>query len=188
MFIRFWRENPQKPAPISCGNLPYLWSHHSLSKIFSWGIFDSCSHVIMCDGSVVLMQAMRLSFGKKNLLDTLNHYYMIATGKAKLDDFEILILHRWFSHIIHIPQCTKALQFGDAHHWSVYNSRHSRQPGWHGPKHCSCFFSPNAHIGINVQNHFSKLQSKPLGVDVKSYETSTSCLDAEDMKSNPRLF
>lgn len=56
--------------------------------------------MIMYDGSVMLMQAICLSFAKKNLLDTLNHYYMIATGKAKMADFQIPILHRCLSHIM----------------------------------------------------------------------------------------
>lgn len=59
----------------------------------------------MCYGLVVLMQAIGLSFAKKNkkqntFLDTLNHYCMIATGKAKVADFEIPILQRCLSRIM----------------------------------------------------------------------------------------
>jgi len=39
--------------------------------------------MILCDGSMVLMQAICLSFAKKNLKDTIDHYYNIASGQGK---------------------------------------------------------------------------------------------------------
>ena len=50
--------------------------------------------MLVCDGLMVLMQAICLSFAKKNLHDTINHYYSIASGKATKADFEVPILHR----------------------------------------------------------------------------------------------
>ncbi|XP_039657009.1 uncharacterized protein LOC120559388 [Perca fluviatilis] len=56
--------------------------------------------MILCDGSMVLMQAICLSFAKKNLKDTINHYYNIASGKGKKEDFVVPILHRCLSHVM----------------------------------------------------------------------------------------
>lgn len=79
--------------------MSHLRSHHSLSDIlyFLKAFLTDATRcfgekgfrtpdMMMCDGLVVLMQAIGLSFAKKKTpfgLDTLNHYYMIATGKAK---------------------------------------------------------------------------------------------------------
>ena len=56
--------------------------------------------MLMCDGSMVLMQAICLSFAKKNLHDTIDHYYSIASGTATKADFEVPILHRCLSHVM----------------------------------------------------------------------------------------
>lgn len=47
---------------------------------------------------------------------------------------------------------------------------------------------PSTYSGTNVHNHSSKLQSWLQRVDLKTSETATPCLDAEDIKVNPRLF
>nr|XP_046226495.1 uncharacterized protein LOC124049206 [Scatophagus argus] len=56
--------------------------------------------MIICDGSMVLMQAICLVFAKKNLQDTMNHYYNIASGRATVADFKVPILHRCLSHVM----------------------------------------------------------------------------------------
>lgn len=56
--------------------------------------------MLLCDGSMVLMQAICLSFAKTNLQDTINHYYNIACGKGTKEDFEVPILHRCLSHVM----------------------------------------------------------------------------------------
>ncbi|XP_049330090.1 uncharacterized protein LOC111193479 [Astyanax mexicanus] len=56
--------------------------------------------MLICDGSMVLMQAICSSFAKKNLQDTMNHYYTIASGKATKEDFDLPILHRCLSHVM----------------------------------------------------------------------------------------
>lgn len=56
--------------------------------------------MLMCDGSIVLMQAISLSFGKKNLHDAINHYFNIASGIAIKRDFEVPRLHRCLSHVM----------------------------------------------------------------------------------------
>lgn len=104
--------NPQKtcpPFPVAT----YLTCDHTTASVkyflevfltdatrcFGKKVFRT-PQMIMCDGSVVLMQAICLSFAKKKLIDILNHYHMIATGKAKLADFQIPVLHRCLSHIM----------------------------------------------------------------------------------------
>ena len=56
--------------------------------------------MLMCDGSIVLMQAISLSFGRESLHNAINHYYNIASGKATTGDFRIPLLHRCLSHIM----------------------------------------------------------------------------------------
>lgn len=65
--------------------------------------------MILCDGSMVLMQAICLSFAKKSLQDTINHYYKIASGKGTKEDFDVPILHRCLSHVMKNAKemCTK---------------------------------------------------------------------------------
>lgn len=104
--------NPQKKLLSLTGcNLLNLWPHHSLRIIFPWGFSDRCCKAVwrkrmrppimlLCDGSMVLMQAICLSFAKTNLQDTINHYYNIACGKGTKEDFEVPILHRCLSHVM----------------------------------------------------------------------------------------
>lgn len=57
--------------------------------------------MILCDGSMVLMQAICLSFAqKKPERHVINHYCNIASGKGKKEDFEVPILHRCLSHVM----------------------------------------------------------------------------------------
>lgn len=56
--------------------------------------------MVICDGSMVLMQSICLAFAGKKLHETINHYYKIATGKGKKEDFEVPILHRCLSHVM----------------------------------------------------------------------------------------
>lgn len=56
--------------------------------------------MLMCDGSMVLMQAICLAFAKKNLSDTINHNYNIASGKGNKEDFEVPILRRCLSYVM----------------------------------------------------------------------------------------
>lgn len=56
--------------------------------------------MVICDWSIVLMQAICMAFAKKNLTDTINHYYNIASGKGKPEDFDVPILHRCLSHVM----------------------------------------------------------------------------------------
>lgn len=56
--------------------------------------------MLLCDGSIVLMQAICLAFAQKNLHDTINHYYSIAIGKGPKADFEVPVLHRCRSHVM----------------------------------------------------------------------------------------
>lgn len=65
--------------------------------------------MILCYGSMVLMQAICLSFAKKNRQDTINHYYKIASGKGTKEDFEVPILYRCLSHVMKNAKemCTK---------------------------------------------------------------------------------
>ena len=55
---------------------------------------------IMCDGSMVLMQAICMTFARKNLHDTINAYYRIASGTATEADFGLPVLHRCLSHMM----------------------------------------------------------------------------------------
>ncbi|XP_019720910.1 uncharacterized protein LOC109513130 [Hippocampus comes] len=56
--------------------------------------------MLLCDGSIVIMQALCLSFMKTNLTNTIEHYYAIISGKGKSADFDIPVLHRCRSHLM----------------------------------------------------------------------------------------
>ncbi|KAK7877629.1 hypothetical protein WMY93_031641 [Mugilogobius chulae] len=56
--------------------------------------------MLVCDGSMVLMQAISIAFIGKGLQDTLACYYRIATGAAGKDDWKTPIIHRCLSHIM----------------------------------------------------------------------------------------
>ncbi|RXN13015.1 hypothetical protein ROHU_009919 [Labeo rohita] len=56
--------------------------------------------MIICDGSMVLMQAISLVFCQTNLNALLQSYYQILTGKGTAEDFSRPILHRCLSHIM----------------------------------------------------------------------------------------
>ena len=60
---------------------------------------------IMCDGSIVLMQAITLAFGRTSLNNALDHYYNVASGHGKKTDFSIPLLHRCLNHIMKNAKC-----------------------------------------------------------------------------------
>ncbi len=104
--------NPQKgksPFPVAT----YLTSDHTTASVtyFLEAFVTDVTRLygqqgrmsplmIMCDGSMVLMQAISLSFGRKSLTDAINHYYNIASGQGTTADFRIPLLHRCLSHIM----------------------------------------------------------------------------------------
>ncbi len=56
--------------------------------------------MLICDGSMVLMQVICLSFAKKSLRDAVDNYYSIACRTATQADFDVPILHRRFSYVM----------------------------------------------------------------------------------------
>lgn len=56
--------------------------------------------MIMCDGSLVLLQAVAYSFCKVSLGQLLQMYYEVVTGKLRDEEFKIPILHRCLSHVM----------------------------------------------------------------------------------------
>lgn len=56
--------------------------------------------MVICDGSLVLMEAICVTFARKALMDTINVYYRIASGNGTIKDFECSILHRCLSYIM----------------------------------------------------------------------------------------
>ncbi len=56
--------------------------------------------MIMCDGSLVLLQAVAYSFCKVSLGQLLQIYYEVVTGKLRDEEFKIPIMHRCLSHVM----------------------------------------------------------------------------------------
>nr|XP_055052042.1 uncharacterized protein LOC129437773 isoform X2 [Misgurnus anguillicaudatus] len=56
--------------------------------------------MIICDGSMVLMQAISFVFCQTNLNALLQSIYQILTGKGTAEDFSRPVLHRCLSHIM----------------------------------------------------------------------------------------
>lgn len=54
--------------------------------------------MVICDGSLVLMQAITIVFCKTTLQALLQSYYNILTGKGTAEDFGHPVLHRCLSH------------------------------------------------------------------------------------------
>lgn len=73
-------------------------------------------NMIICDGSMVLMQAISLTFCQTNLNALLQSYLNILMGKGTAEDVRHPILHRLF---IFLSQCIQELQTGHACVWTT---------------------------------------------------------------------
>ncbi|XP_026012681.1 uncharacterized protein LOC113015007 isoform X3 [Astatotilapia calliptera] len=68
--------------------------------------------MIICDGSLVLLQSIAVTFCRASLEDLLERYFQVITGQLDTDNFNIPILHRCLSHIMKNAKdlCKKRLQ------------------------------------------------------------------------------
>uniref|UniRef100_A0A669CZJ1 PHD-type domain-containing protein n=4 Tax=Oreochromis TaxID=8139 RepID=A0A669CZJ1_ORENI len=68
--------------------------------------------MIICDGSMVLLQSIAMTFCRASLEDLLERYFQVITGQLDTDNFNIPILHRCLSHIMKNAKdlCKKRLQ------------------------------------------------------------------------------
>ncbi|CAI5686853.1 unnamed protein product [Oreochromis niloticus] len=69
--------------------------------------------MFMCDGSLVLLRSISMTFCRTSLEDLLQKYYVLLTGQHSAKEFNIPILHRCLSHVMknakdlckkHIPE------------------------------------------------------------------------------------
>ncbi|XP_039456745.1 uncharacterized protein LOC120433856 [Oreochromis aureus] len=58
--------------------------------------------MFMCDGSLVLLRSISMTFCRTSLEDLLQKYYVLLTGQHSAQQFNIPILHRCLSHYIYI--------------------------------------------------------------------------------------
>ncbi len=56
--------------------------------------------MIICDGSLVLMHSISITFCRTGLEDLLQKYFLLITGQHPADTFDLPILHRCLSHIM----------------------------------------------------------------------------------------
>ncbi|XP_073710050.1 uncharacterized protein [Misgurnus anguillicaudatus] len=56
--------------------------------------------MIMCDGSIVLLQAISITFCRTGLEDLLQKYYALNSGQYTSEVFDLPILHRCLSHFM----------------------------------------------------------------------------------------
>ncbi|XP_073705879.1 uncharacterized protein [Garra rufa] len=56
--------------------------------------------MIICDGSLVLMQSISITFCRTGLEDLLQKYFLLITGQHPTETFDLPILHRCLSHIM----------------------------------------------------------------------------------------
>lgn len=56
--------------------------------------------MLICDGSIVLLQALSYNFCGLSLQELLCKYYHITTGQGQEDSIGLLILHRCLSHVM----------------------------------------------------------------------------------------
>uniref|UniRef100_A0A1A8B0C6 Ubiquitin-like protease family profile domain-containing protein n=1 Tax=Nothobranchius furzeri TaxID=105023 RepID=A0A1A8B0C6_NOTFU len=68
--------------------------------------------MIICDGSLVLLQSIAITFCRASLEDLLERYFQVITGQLDTDNFNIPILHRCLSHIMKNAKdlCKKRLE------------------------------------------------------------------------------
>ncbi len=56
-------------------------------------------NMIICDGSLVLLNSISFTFCKLSLEDLLQKYFEVITGQYQAEQFDLPILHRCLSHI-----------------------------------------------------------------------------------------
>lgn len=56
--------------------------------------------MIICNGSIVLLQAISWTFLRLNLEDLLQRYFEVITGQLSTEKLDLPILHRCLSHIM----------------------------------------------------------------------------------------
>ena len=56
--------------------------------------------MIICDGSLVLLQSISFTFCRLSLEDLLQKYFEVITGQHQAERFDLPILHRCLSHIM----------------------------------------------------------------------------------------
>lgn len=56
--------------------------------------------MIICDGSLVLMHSISITFCRTDLEDLLQKYFLLITGQHPTETFDLPILHRCLSHIM----------------------------------------------------------------------------------------
>lgn len=113
-FLCVWAGG-QKPKEwllsFSCCYVCDLWPHNGLYPLFSqffsdrscktiWGKKNISPLMVICDGSMVLLQATSMAFCKTNRNALLHSYYNVLTGKGTSQDFSHPILHHCLSHIM----------------------------------------------------------------------------------------
>lgn len=109
-------ESFKRCIPCTCGNIQYLTCDHTTASVLYFFFFLQAfltdprkmygnalfvrPVMIICDSSIVLLQAISSTFCRINLEDLLQRYYDIITGQHSTGKFDIPILHRCLSHIM----------------------------------------------------------------------------------------
>ncbi|KAI4796471.1 hypothetical protein KUCAC02_026973 [Chaenocephalus aceratus] len=167
--------NPQKgspPFPVAT----YLTCDHTTASVtyFLEAFLTDVARIygreamrspimLVCDGSMVLMQAICFSFAKKNLHDTINCYYQLASGKATKADFKVPVLHRCLSHIMKNAKemCKKYAPKNyhlAMHVFGLLTTASSLEDLEDMVQSTAVVFSSPS-SGANVSKHFNNLQS-----------------------------
>ncbi|XP_059376293.1 uncharacterized protein LOC132112707 isoform X2 [Carassius carassius] len=141
--------------------------------------------MVICDGSIVLMQAICMAFAKKNLTDTINHYYNIASGKGKPEDFDVPVLHRCLSHVMKNAKemCRNATNHYHLamHVFGALTTASTLKELDDMVQSATVVFSSPC-CGASVEKHFKNLQSWLQKKGTPLDETTKSRGDAEDLK------
>ncbi len=68
--------------------------------------------MIICDGSLVLMHSISITFYRTGLEDLLQKYFLLITGQHPADTLDLPILHRCLNHIMKYAKelCKKRLR------------------------------------------------------------------------------
>ncbi|CAM4566181.1 unnamed protein product [Leuciscus chuanchicus] len=140
--------------------------------------------MIMCDGSLVLLQAVSLTFCKVSLGQLLQMYYEVVTGKLRDEELNMPILHRCLSHVMknakvfckkHSPQNYRL----SMHVFGLLTSAATLLEMEDILISMAVVFS-SPQSGDNVEKHFRNLQSKMLNIDISGDMTDITDEDVEE--------
>ncbi|XP_032365949.1 uncharacterized protein LOC116684162 [Etheostoma spectabile] len=118
--------------------------------------------MLICDGSIVLLQSLSYNFCGMSLQELICRYYMIVTGQAQEDSMVLPILHRCLSHVLKNAKVLCRKHASRHYHLAMHVFGRMTQATTLEEMDevllsATMVFS-SSHSGTNVEKHFQNLQ------------------------------